>query len=203
MTADAKSRMTPERALARMKAGNERFVERRMLNRDLADQVNETSAGQFPHSAVLGCIDSRVPPEIVFDQGVGDIFSGRVAGNFVNDDMLGSFEYATRIAGAKLIMVLGHTECGAIMGACDDARLGLLTGTLANLMPAVESVRGVGERSSGNPRFVKAASEMNVRLTVDAITQRSEVIRDMVRFGDVRVVGAMYDVGTGRVAFFD
>jgi len=200
---DHAAAMTPETALARMKAGNERFVEGRMVPRDHLEQVRVAAAEPRPHSVVLGCIDSRVPPELVFDQGVGDLFIGRVAGNFVNDDLLGSLELATKLAGARLVLVLGHSECSAIKGACDGVKLGLLTGTLANLTPAVELVTCDGPRSSSNAGFVQAVAEANVRLMVEAIPKRSAVIRALVESGDARVVGAMHDVATGRVRFFE
>ncbi len=202
MSGEKQRDMTPDQALARLKEGNERFVNGRMLERNLMAQVRATATAQYPFAAVLGCIDSRVPPELVLDQGIGDIFSPRIAGNFANTDIIGSLEFATKLAGAKLILVLGHTECGAIMGACDNAQLGNLTQTLSNLAPAVYAATGVpGDRSSKNAAFVQAVSEQNVRLTVEALTDRSAVLRDLVGGNQLRVVGAMHDVGSGRVSF--
>lgn len=202
MSGEKQRDMTPDQALARLKQGNERFVNGRMLERNLMAQVRATATAQYPFAAVLGCIDSRVPPELVLDQGIGDIFSPRIAGNFANTDIIGSLEFATKLAGAKLILVLGHTECGAIKGACDNAQLGNLTQTLSNLAPAVYAATGApGDRSSKNAAFVQAVSEQNVRLTVEALTDRSAVLRDLVRGNQLRVVGAMHDVGSGRVSF--
>lgn len=204
MDAKTQSSMSPDDALARLKEGNQRFVGAKSKPRDLLAQVKATSTGQYPHSVVLGCIDSRVPPELVFDQGIGDIFAPRIAGNFVNTDILGSIEFATKIAGSKLIVVLGHTSCGAVMGACDDARLGNLTHTLSNIMPAIRSVPGHdGERNAKNADFVQAVAEKNVKLTVEAMTARSDVLADLVEAGKLKVVGAMHDVATGKVAFMD
>jgi len=173
-----------------------------MLQRDLLAQVEATASGQFPFAGILGCIDSRVPPEVVFDQGIGDIFSARIAGNFANTDFIGSFEFATKLAGAKLIVVLGHTECGAIKGAADNAQLGNLTHTLSNLMPAVYSVTDVqGERNSSNAAFVTSVAEENVRLNVRALFTRSAILHDLVEAEQIKIVGAMHDVSTGRVSF--
>jgi carbonic anhydrase len=201
MSEEMQRKMTPEQALARLREGNERFVGGKMLDRNLVAQVHATARGQYPFAAVLGCIDSRVPPELVFDQGIGDIFAPRIAGNFANTDIIGSLEFATKLAGAKLILVLGHTECGAIKGACDNAQLGTLTATLSNLAPAVYAATGAaGDRSSKNPAFVQEVAEQNVRLTVEALTERSAILRDLVHGNQLQVVGAMHDVGTGRVS---
>ncbi len=201
MTMQARDAMTPDQALALLRAGNERFVTGRMLERDLAAQVRATASGQYPFAVVLGCIDSRVPPELVFDQGIGDIFSARIAGNFANTDLIGSLEFATKLAGAKLIVVLGHTECGAIKGACDNAQLGNLTTTLSKIMPAVYTVTGVqGDRSSKNRAFVREVTRENVRLNVQALTDRSAVLRGLVDGNRIKVVGAMHDVDSGRVS---
>jgi carbonic anhydrase len=202
MTKQARNQLTPDQALALLKDGNERFVSGKMLQRDLMAQVKATATGQFPFAGILGCIDSRVPPEVVFDQGIGDIFSARIAGNFANTDFIGSFEFATKLAGAKLIVVLGHTECGAIKGAADNAQLGNLTHTLSNLMPAVYAVTGVqGERDSANAAFVTAVAEENVRLNVKALFTRSAILHDLAEAGRIKIVGAMHDVSTGRVSF--
>jgi len=202
MTQAAQAAFTPERALAALREGNERFVGGRTAHRDLRAQVRATAAGQYPFASVVSCIDSRSAPELVFDQGIGDIFVARVAGNFVNDDILGSLEFASRLAGSRLIVVLGHTSCGAIKGACDDAKMGNLTGLLAQIRPAVLSVSEHGERSSKNAAFVEHVAEANVRLTVEAIRQRSAVLREMEQKGDIRIVGAMLDIATGRVAWY-
>ena len=163
-----------------------------------------TATGQYPYAVVLGCIDSRVPPEIVFDQGIGDIFAPRIAGNFVNTDILGSMEFATAVAGSKLIVVLGHTSCGAVKGACDDVKLGNLTPMLENIMPAVHAVDEViGERNSKNAKFVNDVAHMNVKLTIENILEQSPVMKELVDNGKLMVVGAMHDVETGKVTFMD
>ncbi len=201
-TKRAQAATTPDKALQMLKEGNKRFVSGRMHQRDLMAQVKATASGQYPFAVVIGCIDSRVPPELVFDQGIGDIFSARIAGNFVNDDILGSLEFACKVAGAKLIVVLGHTECGAVKGACDDVVMGNLTQTLANIKPAVAAVSGYeSDRSSKNNAFVQAVTDKNVVLTVHRIRERSPILRDMVNKGDIGLVGAMYDVHNGKVTF--
>ena len=196
------SAMTPQAALQRLKDGNARFVEGRSLNCDHMKQVKATGDGQFPFAAIVGCLDSRASNELIFDQGVGDIFSGRVAGNFVNDDMIGSLEFACAAAGAKLILVVGHTECGAVKGACDDVVLGNLTQTLANIKPAVAAVQGFeDDRSSKNAAFVQAVADKNVELTIARIRERSSILRGMADKGDIALAGAMYDVHTGKAGF--
>ena len=202
LTQEAQAAITPAKALEMLKQGNERFVSGKAIERDYLAQVKQTSKGQFPFAAVVSCLDSRIPPAIVFDRGIGDLFVARVAGNFVNDDILGSLEFATKLAGAKLIVVMGHTECGAVKGACDAAQLGLLTTTLANINPAVKAVQGdYTPRSSQNAKFVQAVTEMNVQLTMQTLRERSVVLREMIDNGDIGLVGAMYDVSTGKVTF--
>lgn len=196
--------LTPDEALQLLKDGNARFVAGESIERDLIEQQKETASGQYPFAVVLSCLDSRSAPEVVFDQGVGDLFVGRVAGNVVDTNLLGSFEFATAAAGSKLIVVMGHTECGAVKGACDGVELGNLTRTLANIRPAVEAVSGIpGERNSKNRAFVDAVAHENVRQTVQNIVDRSEVLRELVEAGKLKVVGAMYDVATGEVTFLD
>ena len=193
---------TPQKALQMLKDGNARFVQGEMLKRNLMQQVKATGGGQFPFAAIVGCIDSRVPNELIFDQGIGDIFSARIAGNFVNDDILGSLEFACAAAGAKLILVLGHTECGAVKGACDDVILGNLTQTLANIKPAVAAVSGYeSDRSSKNAKFVQAVADKNVGLTVERIRKSSPILQGMVDKGQIGLAGAMYDVHNGKVTF--
>ena len=200
-TSETQAAMTPDIALQMLKDGNARFVQGKMLERDYMQQVMATGGGQYPHAAIVGCIDSRASNELIFDQGIGDIFSVRVAGNFVNDDMLGSLEFACAVSGAKLIVVLGHTECGAVKGACDDVILGNLTRTLANIKPAVAAVPGHdSDRSSGNTAFVQAVADKHVALTLDRIRERSPILRGMADKGDIGLAGAMYDVHTGQVA---
>lgn len=202
MTAAAQAAMTPDQALARLKAGNERFASGRMLVRDLPAQVKATSHGQYPFATVLSCIDSRAGPELVFDQGIGDVFSPRIAGNFANEDILGSMEFASRLAGAKLVVVLGHSSCGAIKGACDDAALGNLTALIGKLKPVVASVPSAGDRSSKNAAFVELVARANVQRTVQDILERSPVLREMQAAGRIKVVGAMLDVETGKVTWY-
>jgi carbonic anhydrase len=193
---------TPQKAQQMLKDGNSRFVQGKMHQRNLMQQVKDTGAGQFPFAAIVGCIDSRASNELIFDQGIGDIFSARIAGNFVNDDILGSLEFACAAAGAKLILVLGHTECGAVKGACDDVVLGNLTQTLANIKPAVAAVPGYdSDRSSKNDKFVQAVTDKNVVLTVERIRKRSPILRGMVDKGQIGLAGAMYDVHNGKVTF--
>jgi len=201
-TQESQAATTPNKALQMLKDGNARFVQGKMLERDYMHQVKATGDGQFPFAAVVGCIDSRASNELIFDQGIGDIFSARVAGNFINDDMLGSLEFACTAVGAKLIVVVGHTECGAVKGACDDVVLGNLTQTLANIKPAVAAVSGhESDRSSGNAAFVQAVADKNVVLTLDRIRERSPILRGMADKGDIGLAGAMYDVHTGQVTF--
>ncbi len=203
-TALTQAALSPADAVAMLKAGNERFVEGDMLQRDLPDQVEATAAGQYPHSIVLGCIDSRVPPELVFDQGLGDIFSPRIAGNVVTPELLGSMEFAAAVAGSRAIVVLGHTACGAVKGACDGVEMGNLTSNLAHIHAAVEAVPTTsGPRDSSNSEWVNDVAEKNVSLTVAKILQDSPVLKGLVDQGKLTVVGAMYDVSTGEVDFLD
>lgn len=189
--------------LDRLKQGNQRFIDNKFKNHDYHAQIKDTANGQYPFAAVLGCIDSRVPAEILFDQGIGDIFSVRIAGNFVNDDILGSLEFACKVAGSKIIVVLGHTSCGAINGACDNIKLGKLTGMLDNISPAISSVHGnYLDRSSNNKQYVQEVADTNVKLTVKAITERSEILKEMYANGEISIVGAMYDVASGKVTFY-
>lgn len=204
LTAEDQAEITPTEALDMLKEGNKRFVKGKMVNRDLMKQVSQTATGQYPHAVVLGCIDSRVPPELVFDQGIGDIFAPRIAGNFVNKDILGSMEFATKVAGSKLIVVLGHSSCGAVKGACDNVELGNLTHTLKNLMPAVHGVEEViGDRNSKNAKFVEDVAHLNVKLTVNNILEQSPIMKELVDQGELMVVGAIHDVSTGRVTFMN
>lgn len=198
-TPERQKLMNPEAAVKRLMAGNARFVDGATINCDLRKQVRQTAQGQAPFAAILGCIDSRVPPELVFDQRIGDIFCARIAGNFVDTDIIGSLEFATRLAGARAIVVLGHSSCGAIKGAIDDVRLGNLTATLANIRPAVEAVKTNGERSSKNHAFVQAVAEENVRRAVAMLSDKSEVLAELVKSGNLRVAGAMHDIETGKV----
>ena len=204
LTQKTQAAITPDKALEMLKQGNARFVSDKAIKYDRLARVKQTAEGQFPFAAIVSCLDSRIPPEIVFDRGIGDLFVARVAGNFVNDDILGSLEFATKLAGAKLIVVMGHTECGAVKGACDSAQLGLLTSTLANINPAVKAVTGdFTPRSSQNAAFVQAVAEMNVQLTMKKLRDRSVVLREMIDSGQINLVGAMYDVASGKVKFYE
>ncbi len=202
-TAQSQGLISPEQAVELLKEGNERFVQKKQLNRDLLQQVEETAGGQYPFAAVVSCIDSRIPTEVVFDQGIGDIFNARVAGNIVNEDILGSLEFACKLAGAKAIIVMGHTSCGAVKGACDDAKLGNLTQMLGKIKPAVEqTTTAEGEdRNSGNIEFVNNVASKNVELTIENITSQSAVLKEMADNGEITIVGAMYDVKTGLITF--
>jgi carbonic anhydrase len=201
----AQAKLTPQQAKQILIEGNHRFVENRQAKRDLADQVQKTATGQFPFAVVLNCIDSRVPSEIVFDQGIGDIFAARVAGNFVNEDILGSMEFACKVAGSKLVVVMGHTACGAVKGACDNVELGNLTGMLKKITPAVNAVKTPEgtDRSSANNEFVDKVAEKNVELTIQNIQQQSQILNEMHKNGEIDIVGAMYSVQSGKVSFFD
>ena len=204
LTAETQAALTPMEVIQRLKDGNDRFINGQAISRDFLGQVRQTAGGQYPMAAILGCIDSRVPHEIVFDKGVGDIFSARVAGNFVNTDILGSLEFATAVAGSKVVVVLGHTECGAVKGACDQVVLGNLTATLSNIAPAVYAIDDVeGPRSSANKEYVQAVAHQNVEMTVRNMVERSPVMHGLVEEGKLIVVGAMHNVATGEVEFFE
>lgn len=204
LTKERQAAISPEDALNKLKAGNERFVSRNMQNCDLLEQVRATAGGQFPSAVVVGCIDSRVPPELVFDRHIGDIFSARVAGNIVNDDIVGSCEFATKLAGAKLIVVLGHSECGAIKGAIDGAELGELTQLLAKIRPAVEASKDApGDHTSKNKDFVLQVAIANAKLASENLTKTSDVLRDLVATKQLKIVSAMHDIATGRVTFME
>jgi len=191
--------MTPEKALELLKTGNQRFLEKKQQKRNLLEQTSITSSGQYPFAVILGCVDSRVPPELVFDLGIGDVFSIRIAGNFVNEDILGSMEFAIKVVGSKHIVVLGHTSCGAIQGAKDQVELGNLTGLVNKLQPAVEAVKN--EIGPSEELDINQIAEMNVTLTIEAIKQKSPILRDMFENKEIGISGAMYDVNTGKVDF--
>jgi len=203
-SADSQSAMTSATAIQMLKDGNKRFAKGKMIQRDLMEQVEMTGSGQYPFAAVVSCIDSRIPTEMVFDQGIGDIFNARVAGNFVNTDILGSLEFAAKVAGSKAIVVMGHTECGAVKGACDNVKMGNLTPMLANIQPAIDGVKDIsGERNSKNAEFVQEVADLNVELTIEKIKKDSEILREMYEKGEIDIVGAMYDVHSGKVTFMN
>jgi carbonic anhydrase len=204
LSAAEQAALTPEDVLVIFQQGNARFVSGTITSRDHSALVREAALGQYPKAIVLSCIDSRIPVEDVFDRGIGDIFVARVAGNFENTDILGSMEYATKISGSKLILVLGHTECGAIKSAVDGVELGNITAMLARIKPAITSLANyTGEKSSGNEEFLRLVTEQNVRLTVDNIRAHSPIIRELEQTGAVRIVGAIYDMHTGAVDLLD
>lgn len=200
---ETQSQLTPQQAKEILIEGNKRFVGNLKANRNLLQQVNETSEGQFPFAIVLSCIDSRTSAELIFDQGLGDIFSARIAGNIVNEDILGSMEFACKVAGSKLIVVLGHSRCGAIKGACDHVEMGNLSTLLHKIEPAVNAVEYDGDRSSKNGEFVEKVAETNVVWTVGEIKKNSPILREMIEKGEIGIVGGMYDVETGAVTFYD
>jgi carbonic anhydrase len=201
-TPERQKNTTPDQAVALLKRGNERLLAGKSTNCDLVTQVKDTAAGQAPFAAILGCIDSRVSPELVFDQGVGDIFCARIAGNFVNTDIIGSLEFATRVAGAKAIVVLGHNSCGAIKGAIDKVKLGNLTAMLQNIEPAIKSLGKLqGERDSHNYELVQQVAIANAKLAAQNIQRRSKVMSDLIKAGQLKVVAAMHEVATGEVTW--
>ncbi len=203
-TAQSQALLTPETATKMLINGNGRFINGNPIQRDLHAQVKETSTGQYPFAAVVSCIDSRIPTEVIFDQGIGDIFNARVAGNFVNEDILGSLEFACKLAGSKVIVVMGHTSCGAVKGACDHAKLGNLTQMLEKISPAVNAIETPEgtDRSSSNLDFVNQVSEKNVELTIAKIKSDSPVLNEMYTNGEIEIIGAMYDVKTGLVTMY-
>lgn len=205
-TRETQATMTPQKSLQFLKEGNLRFQNNLKANRNLLEQVNDTSEGQFPFATILSCIDSRVSAELVFDQGLGDIFSVRIAGNFVNEDILGSMEFACKLAGTKLIVVLGHTSCGAVKGACDDAKMGNLTKLISKIRPAVNAVvepKNESERNSSNIEFVDNVAKKNVTLTIEKIHKKSPILSEMEKNEEIMIIGAMYDINTGAVDFFE
>ena len=203
-TKETQGAMTPQSALQALKDGNKRFLDNSPIHRDLLGQVNDTQSGQYPYAIVLSCVDSRVPAEIVFDQGIGDIFSARVAGNSVNEDILGSMEYACKVAGSKLVVVLGHTSCGAVSAACDDVMLGNITPLLAKIRPSVAAVTeptNAAERTSANKAFVNKVVAKNVELAIQNIRLRSAILKEMEENGEINMVGGVYNVADGSVTF--
>lgn len=200
---ELQSQISPRKALELLKEGNNRFVNNLKLHRDLLEQVNDTRDGQWPFATILSCIDSRTSAELIFDQGLGDVFSIRIAGNVANTDILGSMEFACKVAGSKLIVVLGHSKCGAVKGACDHVEMGNLTELLSKLQPAVyEEQQTQGDRSSKNGQFVENVAEINVKRTVKSIIQRSFILEQMIENGEIGIIGAMYNIETGMVEFY-
>lgn len=204
LTKELQEALSPESALELLVEGNKRFVNNLKVNRNLLQQANETSDSQHPFAVILSCIDSRTSAELIFDQGLGDIFSVRIAGNVINEDILGSMEFGCKLEGSKIIVVLGHTRCGAIKGACDHLEMGHITSLLAKIRPAVEDEDSVKEnRSSGNLEFVEKVSRINVKRTVQSIIKGSPVLREMIETGKIGIVGGIHNISTGTVEFFD
>ena len=203
LTKEHRDHMTPAQVLEALKMGNERFRAGTLPPRDYRDQRRESAAGQYPAAVTLGCVDSRAPAEIIFDVGIGDIFSARIAGNIVNDDLLGSLEFACAVAGAKAILLFGHTACGAIKGAIDDVEMGNLTGLLARVKPAITATKFSGEKSSKNAAYVDAVARTNVVLGLENIRRRSPILADLEKKRTILVAGAMYDLATGAVEFLE
>jgi len=203
-TKESQAKMTPQSALQMLKDGNKRFHEGKMLHYDFGEQVITTSKGQYPYAIVLSCIDSRTSTEIIFDQGIGDVFNARVAGNIVDEDILGSMEYSCKVAGAKLILVIGHSHCGAVKGACDNVKLGNLTALLTKIKPAVDAVKTEPkeDRSSKNHEFVEHVSAANVLNTIKDIKSKSSILKEMSDKGEIMIVGAMYELDSGEVTFY-
>ncbi len=204
LTKEMQNAITPTMALNLLKDGNKRFVNNLKFNRNLLQQANETSDGQHPFAVILSCIDSRTSAELIFDQGLGDIFSARIAGNIVNEDILGSMEFGCKVAGAKIIVVLGHTKCGAVKGACDNVALGNLTGLIEKIKPAVNQETTTTEnRTSSNANFVENVAELNVSLSVKNILLKSPIIAEMVKNEEITIVGGVHDISSGEVKFFE
>ncbi|MFZ1786041.1 MAG: carbonic anhydrase family protein [Ferruginibacter sp.] len=204
LTKEMQNAITPMMAMDLLKDGNKRFVNNLKVNRNLLQQANDTSDGQHPFAVILSCIDSRTSAELIFDQGLGDIFSARIAGNILNEDILGSMEFACKVAGSKIIVVLGHTKCGAVKGACDHVEMGNLTALLSKIQPAVYDEKTVTEeRNSGNAEFVEKVATINVKRTVHGIIERSSILKEMVEKGEIGIVGGTHDISTGEVTFYD
>lgn len=204
LTKEMQAAITPATALELLKKGNERFVNNLKVNRNLLQQANETSEGQHPFAAILSCIDSRTSVELIFDQGLGDVFSVRIAGTIINDDILGSLEFSCKVAGAKIIVVLGHTQCGAVKGACDHVEMGHLTALLEKIRPAVTDENTVTEdRTSSNEVFLDKVTEINVQRTVRAINERSPILSKLIASGECGIIGGNHDISTGEVRFYE
>ncbi|MGB4498990.1 MAG: carbonic anhydrase family protein [Methylococcaceae bacterium] len=204
LTKELQAAITPEMALNLLKEGNHRFMHNLKANRNLLEQANETSDGQHPFAIILSCIDSRTSAELIFDQGLGDIFSVRIAGNIINEDILGSMEFACKVAGAKIIAVLGHTKCGAVKGACDHVEMGNLTALLSKIQPAVyDEKTELENRNSNNNAFVEKVAVINVKRTVQAIVARSPILKEMLAKSEIKLVGGIHEIATGEVTFFE
>ena len=203
-TQETQASLTPQKALQILKEGNNRFINNLKANRNLLEQAGYTADGQFPFAVILSCIDSRTSAELIFDQGLGDVFSVRIAGNIINEDILGSMEFACKVAGSKIIVVLGHTKCGAVKGACDHVEMGNLTALLSKIQPAVYDEKTETEnRNSKNADFVEKVATINVKRTVQGIMQRSPILKEMIEKGEIGIIGGTHDIATGQVTFFE
>jgi carbonic anhydrase len=203
-TKETQDKLTPGMALEKLKEGNERFVNNIKAHRNLLQQINETSSGQFPFAAILSCIDSRTSAELIFDQGLGDILSIRIAGNILNEDILGSMELACKIAGSKLIVVLGHTKCGAIEGACNNIEFGNITALLKKIKPAIDKeTETISERNGENKSFVRNVTKNNVLLTVQKVKEQSSILKELEQANQIKIIGGLYDLDTGHVTFYE
>src|SRR5206468_4265447 len=203
LTKEQRDKMTPDEVIQHMKAGNERFRSGKPQHRDLMSEAKATAKGQYPAAIVFSCVDSRAPAELILDFGIGDIFSGRVAGNVADEDVLGSMEFACKVAGSKVVLVMGHTACGAIKGAIDEVKIGNLTALLGEIRPAVEATHYTGERTAKNYGFVDAVARKNVSLTIANIREKSPVLRELESSGSIKIAGSMYNLETGMVEFFE
>ena len=204
LTKEMQNAITPSMAIDMLKEGNKRFVNNLKVNRNLLQQANETSDSQHPFAVILSCIDSRTSAELIFDQGLGDVFSVRIAGNIINEDILGSMEFGCKLAGAKIIVVLGHSKCGAVKGACDHVEMGNLTALLSKILPAVYDEKTIAvDRNSGNDVFVEKVAAINVIRTGHAIVERSPILKEMIEKGEIGIIGGIHDIATGQVTFFE
>lgn len=204
LTQEEQAALTPDQVLTALKQGNQRFLSGTVTSRDHSAQVRSAAIGQFPKAIVLSCVDSRIPVEDVFDRGIGDIFVARVAGNFENTDILGSMEFATLVSGAKLVLVMGHSDCGAVKAAIDGAELGNITAMLENIKPAIDSLADYkGDKTSANPDFVHKVTVRNIEISIEDIRKRSPVIENLEKEGKVKIAGALYDMKTGAITFLD
>jgi carbonic anhydrase len=204
VTQEAQAKLTPDEVISDFKAGNQRFLKNDLLSRDFTSQIQKTTTGQYPKAAILSCVDSRVPVEYIFDQGIGDIFVARVAGNFMDEDMLGSAEFACKVSGSKVLVVMGHESCGAVKAAIDDVELGNITPMLAKIRPAVKNSQDFkGDKTSKNPEFVSYVCENNVKYNLDKIREDSPILKEMEDNGEIKIIGAIYSLSTGEVTFLD
>jgi carbonic anhydrase len=195
--------ISPAKALENLREGNKRFLEGKTLSRDFLKQVKETSKGQSPYATILSCMDSRTPSEIIFDQGLGDIFNIRIAGNIADDDVIGSMEFGSKVVGTKLILVMGHSDCGAIKGAVENVKLGKLTGLLEKIKPAIDAVKASKEKNMADKIFVNMVTKENVLRTISGIRDSSAILKEMEDKGELKITGALYDTSTGEVEFFE